>query len=131
MKGKFLNVCREVVALEERLLHLLHRVPQGDCNWSVKSRDPRKFMMLDDSLLEEIACKPSLSTEVSMFEGMTGGWRAVGSPWIVPESLLASRTVSCVQKQVKLPQNLYTSTDAKQFEHALTLLGTDQIFCST
>lgn len=89
------------------MLHLLHSVPQGGCDWTVKSRDPRKFMLLDDSLLDELARRPSLSREVKMVEAM-GGWRSVGSPWIVPEALLSSRSASLVQKQV-LITHTYTA----------------------
>lgn len=93
---------REVIALEERMLHLLHSVPQGSCDWTVKSRDPMKFWRLDDSLFDELAQQESLHSEVRMVEGL-GGWTSVGSPWIVPEALLSSRTASLVQKQVGFP----------------------------
>jgi hypothetical protein len=116
-------VCREVIALEERMLHLLHSVPQGDCNWMVKSRDRMKFMLLDDSLLDELARKPSLSMEVRMVEGMKGGWRAVGTPWIVPEALLSSRTVSCLKNQVCTTYSTF-ATASTCFVHVLTPCAT-------
>ena len=44
------GACREVIALEERLLHLLHNVSQVPCEWVVKSRDPQKFQAEADGL---------------------------------------------------------------------------------
>lgn len=94
--------CRDVIATEERMLHLLRSVPQGNCEWIRKSRLPEKFLQLDDSLLEKLEEQhPQLHGEVQMLEGPSGGWRAVGSPWIVPEALApATRTISVLQQQV-------------------------------
>lgn len=84
------------------MLHLLHSVPQGNCNWMVKSRNPQKFLSLDDSLYAGLAEQPALSRAVRMVEGTQGGWRHVESHWTVPEILLASRSVSVAQNQVRL-----------------------------
>ena len=58
-----------------------------------------KFLQLDDALFDDLAQNKTLHSAVRMVEG-TGGWTSVGSPWIVPEALLSSRSASLVQKQV-------------------------------
>lgn len=93
--------CREVVACEERMLHLLHRLPKDKYPWARMSDDPVKFLTLHDSILDQVMQEPSVCRELRMLDGV-GGWKAVGPPWSVPEALLAHRKRRVIQGQVCL-----------------------------